>query len=408
MAKQKPLKQKREAETQTGEAETRVVQYAIFMETRHGHDSEGEHELRMQRVAAEPEENEEHGLITGAPNLASKALSAPRIRQAASVAGACLIYLTIGPTLIIVNRTLLVARKFDYPMTVASLGVLCSTVVSFVLVHCRCVRREHTNLITPKFFVYNLLPIGASLATTLACGNWVHLYLPVGFIQMLKATTPMVTLAMLWVSGIETPTLRVTLSVLGIVLGTCIASLGASLGGNFSVVGLGLMLLAELSEALKLVLIQKMLTNLKFGVSKCWALLGRAPPFPTPPLTHACDHPVLPGSVDAPSGTGRGGLPTAPLRSRRDGGALDELRAVASARHRYGSHRNSTAAPAHHCTHQPLAVPARRSSRGSTTWRPSRRYGSAPPRCSWSCPRRRCPPTGRTPSRSFTASRSSS
>ena len=237
------------------------------MQAQHGHDSEGEHELRMQRVAAEPEENEEHGLITGAPNLASKALSAPRIRQAASVAGACLIYLTIGPTLIIVNRTLLVARKFDYPMTVASLGVLCSTVVSFVLVHCRCVRREHTNLITPKFFVYNLLPIGASLATTLACGNWVHLYLPVGFIQMLKATTPMVTLAMLWVSGIETPTLRVTLSVLGIVLGTCIASLGASLGGNFSVVGLGLMLLAELSEALKLVLIQKMLTNLKFGVS---------------------------------------------------------------------------------------------------------------------------------------------
>ena len=91
--------------------------------------------------------------------------------------------------------------------------------------------------------------------------------MPVGFIQMLKATTPMVTLTMLWVSGIETPTLRVTLSVLGIVLGTCIASLGASLGGHFSVVGLSLMLLAELSEALKLVLIQKMLTNLKFGVS---------------------------------------------------------------------------------------------------------------------------------------------
>jgi hypothetical protein len=73
----------------------------------------------------------------------------------------------------------------------------------------------------------------------------------------------------------------------------------------------------ELSEALKLVLIQKMLTNLKFGVSNGWALLGRAPPFPTPPLTHACDHPVLPGSADAPSGTGRGGLPTAPLRSQR-------------------------------------------------------------------------------------------
>jgi hypothetical protein len=51
------------------------------------------------------------------------------------------------------------------------------------------VRREHANAITLKFYVYNLLPIGAALATTLAAGNAVYMYLPVGFIQMLKAFT---------------------------------------------------------------------------------------------------------------------------------------------------------------------------------------------------------------------------
>ena len=37
---------------------------------------------------------------------------------------------------------------------------------------------------------------------------------------------PQVTLAMLWLSGIETPTVRVLCAVLGICAGTAIASLG--------------------------------------------------------------------------------------------------------------------------------------------------------------------------------------
>lgn len=143
--------------------------------------------------------DEAHGLITGGntggePMLHSKALG-PRLRRAASVAAACLLYLSIGPSLIIVNRAILKDRAFNYPMAVSGLGLLCSTAVSVTLIHCRCVRREHANAITLKFYVYNLLPIGAALATTLAAGNAVYMYLPVGFIQMLKAFTPAVSVA---------------------------------------------------------------------------------------------------------------------------------------------------------------------------------------------------------------------
>jgi len=80
---------------------------------------------------------------------------------------------------------------------------------------------------------------------------------------MLKAFTPTVTLALLWLSGLETPSRRVLLCVLGICGGTAMASLGE---GSLHPLGLGLMLLAEAAEATRLVLTQRLLKNLKFGV----------------------------------------------------------------------------------------------------------------------------------------------
>lgn len=52
-------------------------------------------------------------------------------------------------------------------------------------------------------------------------------------------------------------------SVLGICAGTAIASVGEM---NFSPIGLGIMFMAELTEATRLVLTQYLLNNLKFGI----------------------------------------------------------------------------------------------------------------------------------------------
>jgi len=189
--------------------------------------------------------------------------AAPGVLRYARVVGACVLYLAIGPSLILINRTILKERKFNYPMALSGLGLIFSSLVSSLLVGCSCVRLEHRKMITPSFFLRNLVPIGASMAATLAAGNAVYLYLPVGFIQMLKAFTPTVTLALLWLSGLETPSRRVLLCVLGICGGTAMASLGE---GSLHPLGLGLMLLAEAAEATRLVLTQRLLKNLKFGV----------------------------------------------------------------------------------------------------------------------------------------------
>jgi len=223
---------------------------------------------RHERSSDDRPSDEEQSLISEEQGKAPAAHApshdlGPRVRRAAYVVCACALYLSIGPSLIIVNRTILRDRKFGYPMAVSGMGLLFSAAVSMVLIHCGCVRREHQSQITLGFCMSNLVPIGGALAATLASGNAVYLYLPVGFIQMLKAFTPTVTLTLLWLTGIEVPTPRVLLTVLGICAGTAIASLGE---GSFNILGLGLMLIAEVSEATRLVLTQKLLQNMRFGV----------------------------------------------------------------------------------------------------------------------------------------------
>ena len=67
---------------------------------------------------------------------------------------------------------------------------------------------------------------------------------------------------MLHLSGIETPSRRIVGSILMICVGTGIASAGEA---HFNLVGLMIMFCAEVCEAGRLVLTQKLLTNLKFG-----------------------------------------------------------------------------------------------------------------------------------------------
>lgn len=106
----------------------------------------------------------------------------------------CALYLMIGPTLILVNNHVLRKLHFNYPMALSGLGLLFSSAVSLILVTSGAVQLEHAQEVTRGFYLRNLVPVGLMSATTLAAGNAVYLHLPVGFIQMLKAFTPVVTL----------------------------------------------------------------------------------------------------------------------------------------------------------------------------------------------------------------------
>ena len=113
-----------------------------------------------------------------------------------------------------------------------------------------------------KFFI-RVLPIGLAFAGTLSTGNSVYLYLDVGFIQMLKSFTPVIIIIFLTISGVEIPSTAVLISVFTISFGTAIT---CGFSPNVTILGLLLMFSSQCFEALRLVLTQFLLKDMKLGV----------------------------------------------------------------------------------------------------------------------------------------------
>ena len=170
-----------------------------------------------------------------------------------------LMWMCFSGGLIMLNKDLL-SNGFPYPMALSGLGMVFSGVASqFVCRKYGFVDPE--KLVTREFYLKNIMPVGFLGAMTLWLGNLVYLYLSVSLIQMLKCLTPVITMIALFVSGLETPTQKMVLSVVLIALGTSVASIGAI---DASLIGIVIMLGAEIAESVRLVMTQYLLTGKKF------------------------------------------------------------------------------------------------------------------------------------------------
>lgn len=185
------------------------------------------------------------------------------IMQVAKILLYCSMYMIIGPALILVNKYILRDLEFKYPMFLSGLGMLVTGAVAHVAVASGQTVLDSSKCITRSFWISNILPVGAGTALAFTFGNGAYMYLTVAFIQMLKAFTPTVVLIMLKLFGIDEPTKEVVASVVVISVGTAVSSFGEM---HMVWLGFFMMCLAELSEGTRLVLQQKMLQNLKFGV----------------------------------------------------------------------------------------------------------------------------------------------
>jgi drug/metabolite transporter (DMT)-like permease len=87
------------------------------------------------------------------------------------------------------------------------------------------------------------------------------LYLSVSLIQMMKCLTPVITMIALYLSKLEHPTKKMVMSVVLIALGTCVASFGAV---DASLLGMLIMIGAEVAESVRLVMTQYLLVGRKF------------------------------------------------------------------------------------------------------------------------------------------------
>ncbi|KFM26452.1 putative sugar phosphate/phosphate translocator [Auxenochlorella protothecoides] len=172
---------------------------------------------------------------------------------------ASLLWMTISSWLILVNKALL-SGGFPYPMALSSLGMLFSGVCSYLA--CRVFKVvDARRTVTRRFYLTGVMPVGALMALNLLCGNLAYLYLTVAFIQILKAFTPVITMLAMFLAGLETPTRRLVAAVAGIAVGTAVAAAGEV---RLDVLGVAIMMLSEVFEAVRLVLTQRLLQGMRF------------------------------------------------------------------------------------------------------------------------------------------------
>ena len=95
-----------------------------------------------------------------------------------------LCYMIAGPSLVLLNKRMLVQWQFPYPLTVACTGLIFSSVFSFILV--RCLGLVKVRQIKLPVLFKNIVPIGIATAVTLSTGNFAYLHLSVAFIQVIS------------------------------------------------------------------------------------------------------------------------------------------------------------------------------------------------------------------------------
>lgn len=155
---------------------------------------------------------------------------------------------------------------------------------------------------TVRLYMRTIVPIGLMFSLSLSCGNLAYLYLSVSFIQMLKvraplllgsatrcrgisslkkvrtdfsqATMPVVTLLVSWALRVVPPSLTTLGNVSFIVFGIIIASYGEI---QFVLTGFINQAAAILFEAVRLVLVQKLLSGDEFEMDPLVSLYYFAP-----------------------------------------------------------------------------------------------------------------------------------
>jgi len=166
------------------------------------------------------------------------------------------LYLLASPVAIMCNKILMKDHGFGYPVMVSALGQTTTAVCAFTFVKATGMNIDNGKRVSWR----NLMLLGGASALALVLGQYPYLYLTVAFIQMLKAFSPAYMVFFLAFLKVEQPSRQVVGCICGLMVCTCVASAGEV---NFNLIGVIFMAAASCSDALRLVVAQKLLRNLK-------------------------------------------------------------------------------------------------------------------------------------------------
>ncbi|KAL5600991.1 hypothetical protein BROUX41_005822 [Berkeleyomyces rouxiae] len=170
-----------------------------------------------------------------------------------------ILWISVSGALIIMNKWILDTLNFRFPVLLTTYHLSFATVMTQLMSRTTNLLdgRKKINM-TPEVYMRGIVPIGVCFSLSLICGNMTYLYLSVSFIQMLKATTPVVVLLSSWAMGNTQPKLSVLLNVSVIVLGVIVASFGEI---EFVLIGFVYQILGIVFEALRLTMVEKLLSG---------------------------------------------------------------------------------------------------------------------------------------------------
>lgn len=170
---------------------------------------------------------------------------------------ACSAWIGLSSVVIVFNKWIL--DRFPFSITLTTWHMFFATISTQILSRTTSLI-ERSPEMTPQFYIKAILPIGLCFSMSLILSNVVYLYLSMSFIQMLKAIGPVATLLACWSMKIfnPEPSVRVLVTVVVIVCGVAISSLGEL---RFVLVGFLIQGTAIVFEAYKNALQQLLLSG---------------------------------------------------------------------------------------------------------------------------------------------------
>eukprot|EP00286_Rhodomonas_abbreviata_P000014 CAMPEP_0181288346 /NCGR_PEP_ID=MMETSP1101-20121128/283_1 /TAXON_ID=46948 /ORGANISM="Rhodomonas abbreviata, Strain Caron Lab Isolate" /LENGTH=316 /DNA_ID=CAMNT_0023392461 /DNA_START=136 /DNA_END=1083 /DNA_ORIENTATION=+ len=175
----------------------------------------------------------------------------------------CALFMAVGPALMILNKKILDDVHFPYPLLVSSMGLVFSALVTHSLKAVGMLTLQYESTVDKKFWLGKCLPVGVCHAATLAFGNAQYVYTGMAVIQFLKSFTPIVTAIVTYTLLSRKETWQAALALVVLCIGTSMAASGDS---SISTLGLLLAVGSSVTEAIRLVMTDYLLSGVKMQV----------------------------------------------------------------------------------------------------------------------------------------------
>ncbi|KAL5333376.1 hypothetical protein BJX70DRAFT_403664, partial [Aspergillus crustosus] len=155
---------------------------------------------------------------------------------------------------ILFNKWILESTPFRYPILLTTWHLLFATLATQLLAQTTTLlNSRHSIPVTPRTYITRIAPVGILYSGSLACSNTAYIYLNVGFIQMLKASGPVITLLTSYLYAVTTLSVPKVANILFI---TACVALTVSSEIQFSWTGVALQVVALVFDANRLVILQ--------------------------------------------------------------------------------------------------------------------------------------------------------